>query len=272
MDCFKLMFNLKLNYKYDYCHYTDDFKNDYNTNTTNEVINIKYPNDKAAILESCVLSSLLTDSIDISLLPVLITPENIKDLDFPGLSSVVKTKFIFERPKLTVITNVYTLPFTRGVWLAALGLIGLIILFLYVLTKWQGHKYDSHDQLFKNVGNNDGTERNMAEIPHSILEVAFLAISAISQQGPEKEPIGMHGKTVTWFLFLAFMFLYAAYSASIFALLQATSSEIQSIEDLLKSPLHVGFHDSSFMRRIIPVSICLFPSFYGLPFCHICRI
>ncbi|XP_065171242.1 uncharacterized protein [Atheta coriaria] len=92
----------------------------------------------------------------------------------------------------------------------------------------------------------------MAEIPHSILEVAFLAISAISQQGPEKEPIGMHGKTVTWFLFLAFMFLYAAYSASIFALLQATSSEIQSIEDLLKSPLHVGFHDSSFMRRIIP--------------------
>ncbi|KAI8435463.1 hypothetical protein MSG28_003766 [Choristoneura fumiferana] len=59
---------------------------------------------------------------------------------------------------------------------------------------------------------------------------------------------GTLGRVVIFILFLAFLFLYTAYSASIVVLLQSSSNQIRTLSDLLQSKLELGVEDTPYNR------------------------
>lgn len=60
-----------------------------------------------------------------------------------------------------------------------------------------------------------------------------------------------HGQ-ITFFVFLLFMFI--SYTANIVALLQATTKNIRTLDDLYRSELAVGIDDTSYSRYWVPNS------------------
>ncbi|XP_073944619.1 ionotropic receptor 75a-like [Choristoneura fumiferana] len=62
------------------------------------------------------------------------------------------------------------------------------------------------------------------------------------------ELTGTLGRVVIFILFLAFLFLYTAYSASIVVLLQSSSNQIRTLSDLLQSKLELGVEDTPYNR------------------------
>lgn len=90
-------------------------------------------------------------------------------------------------------------------------------------------------------------------IEPKFLSAFFMAFSAVCQQGSNTIPHTISGRIITIILFTSLMFLYASYSANIVALLQASSTSIQTLSDLLHSRLQVGVDDTVFNRFYFPV-------------------
>lgn len=67
-------------------------------------------------------------------------------------------------------------------------------------------------------------------------------------------------RVVVLVLLIAALSLYAAYSANIVANIQRTSDSIQTISDLMHSPLKIGIHDIVYNRYYFKV--CHFINFY----------
>ncbi|XP_061713324.1 uncharacterized protein LOC133522123 isoform X4 [Cydia pomonella] len=82
----------------------------------------------------------------------------------------------------------------------------------------------------------------------SVVDVVLLIFGAACQQGSTVELKGSLGRIVMLILFLALMFLYTSYSANIVALLQSSSSQIKTLEDLLHSRIKFGVHDTVFNK------------------------
>lgn len=57
-----------------------------------------------------------------------------------------------------------------------------------------------------------------------------------------------------FFIFLAFSFLYAAYTANIVSLLQSPSKSIRTVEDLYHSKIKIGLEDVPYNRYYFGVS------------------
>lgn len=64
---------------------------------------------------------------------------------------------------------------------------------------------------------------------------------------------GTLGRLVMLTVFLAFLFIYTAYSAYIVALLQSTSNKIRTLSDLLHSKLELGVEDMSYNKYYFTV-------------------
>lgn len=58
-------------------------------------------------------------------------------------------------------------------------------------------------------------------------------------------------------IFLTFLFLYTSYSANIVALLQSSSNQIKTLDDLLNSKLEMGTEDTPYNRHHFTVSLVL---------------
>lgn len=77
----------------------------------------------------------------------------------------------------------------------------------------------------------------------------YLCISA----GYAYEPYKVPTRIVTFMLLVASLSLYAAYTANIVGLLQSTTDSIQTIPDLLHSPLKMGAQDVVYNRYYFKV-------------------
>lgn len=82
-----------------------------------------------------------------------------------------------------------------------------------------------------------------------------MAFGAVCQQGSNYIPRTIPGRIATIMLFTSLMFLYSSYSANIVALLQSSSTSIQTLDDLLHSRLQVGVDDTVFNRFYFPVCL-----------------
>lgn len=85
-------------------------------------------------------------------------------------------------------------------------------------------------------------------------DVVLMEVGAITQQGTDVEPKSTSGRMATLFTFIALMFLYTSYSANIVALLQSTSENIASLEDLLESRLTLGVEDVVYAHHYFEVT------------------
>nr|AOG12844.1 ionotropic receptor [Eogystia hippophaecolus] len=163
------------------------------------------------------------------------TSERIAIVDYISSPTPTRSKFVFQQPKLSYENNLFLLSFRSTVWYSTLGLVILLFLALFVVAMWERKR----DQL---------KEKDADILRPSLADVALLIFGAACQQGSPVELKSSLGRVVMLILFLTLMFLYTSYSANIVALLQSSSSQIRTLEDLLHSRIKFGVHDTVFNR------------------------
>ncbi|XP_052755887.1 glutamate receptor 1-like [Galleria mellonella] len=177
-----------------------------------------------------IIEHLLKKEADLGTM-AFFTEERLEIIDYVAMVGTTGIRFVFREPPLANTANIFTLPFTRDVWLAILICILGCALFLYITSKWEATMSTHQTQL-------DG----------SWADVLILIIGAVLQQGCTLEPRYAAGRIVTLLLFVALTILYAAYSANIVVLLRAPSSSVRSLSDLLHSPIKLGASDFVYNR------------------------
>lgn len=81
--------------------------------------------------------------------PLFFTSDRVPIIDYIAMTTPTKSKFVFRQPKLSYITNVYTLPFNTGVWLASMASVVITAAGLYVGVKWEWYKRRKYVSLLK---------------------------------------------------------------------------------------------------------------------------
>ncbi|XP_052755800.1 glutamate receptor U1-like [Galleria mellonella] len=164
----------------------------------------------------------------------LLTADRLEVIDYIAMVGSTGVKFVFRKPPLSNVSNIFTLPFTMDVWLAILVCVLGCALFLYITSKWEATM-----------------SLNQFQLDGSWADVLILIIGAVLQQGCTLEPRYASGRAVTLLLFIALTILYAAYSANIVVLLRAPSSSVRTLSDLLNSPIELGASDVVYNRYFL---------------------
>ncbi|KAK9879953.1 hypothetical protein WA026_008463 [Henosepilachna vigintioctopunctata] len=180
-----------------------------------------------------MLGDLQREIVDLGGTPLFFVHDRIALVDY--IASTYKTymKFIFRAPPLSYISNIFTLPFDTYVWYACLAITLLSLISIYLVLMWE------YNASFKK----ECLENPQNTLRPTISEVTLFQISAIFQQGYPTEPRSLAGRITMIFIFGAVIFLYTSYSASIVVLLQSTSNDINSLEDLLNTRIELGVED-----------------------------
>lgn len=71
---------------------------------------------------------------------LFLTTDRVSEIDYIAMTTPTKSKFVFRQPKLSYVTNVYTLPFHWSVWLSTIAFVILTIIVLYFVVKWEWQK------------------------------------------------------------------------------------------------------------------------------------
>ncbi|KPJ08135.1 Glutamate receptor 3 [Papilio machaon] len=173
---------------------------------------------------------------------MFITRERLSVLNYMNYPGSLSVKFVFREPALSYQHNLFLLPFKPIVWCCIIALVFILIFILFINARWESIKAQNEDMLDNSV------------LKPNISDIAILVMSAISQQGSSTELKGALGRSVIFILFMAFVFLYTSYSASIVALLQSSSSAIRTLSDLLDSRLELGAEDTPYNRHYFPAA------------------
>ncbi|XP_060528321.1 uncharacterized protein LOC132703211 [Cylas formicarius] len=135
--------------------------------------------------------------------------------------------WMFRAPPLSYTDNIWILPFQKLAWYC---LCSLLVLFLAVLTLLSR----ADDALFGN------------HITFS--DVATIVIAALTQRGNARNMKSVSGHIASYTLFALCLFVYVAYSAQFFVLLQASSNKITDIWALVNSGMELGAEDVLYNR------------------------
>ncbi|XP_031783663.1 glutamate receptor ionotropic, delta-2 isoform X1 [Nasonia vitripennis] len=180
-----------------------------------------------------MMGMLSRKEIDIGGTSMFLVGDRWADAHYIPLSTPTRAAFIFRQPPLSFVSNLFTLPFRPSVWIAIGILLIIIFLSLVISTKWEW--------VTKEV-DSSGTP------PPSLSDNLLLVVGAIAQQGFGRNPRTVPSRIVLLMLLLAALNLYASYSANIVALLQSTTTSIQTLRDLLDSPIKCGAQDIVYNR------------------------
>ncbi|XP_047999378.1 glutamate receptor 3-like [Leguminivora glycinivorella] len=152
--------------------------------------------------------------------------ERVKHVNYVLAPSKIEAMFVFKKPSLASVTNIYVLPFGIGVWMSTVVLIVLSTATLFLSYFGEDRmNYESKSWLQKM---SDGF---------------FDTLCLVFQQGTAADPLSMASRQILLLGLMAFMFLYTAYSANVVALLQSPTNDINNVETLLTSPVACGSQD-----------------------------
>ncbi|XP_063541981.1 ionotropic receptor 75a-like [Cydia strobilella] len=169
---------------------------------------------------------------------LFITKERMQIVEYMSHPMESEFKFLFREPPLSYQNNLYLLPFHASVWCCIGSFVLVLIVAVYISAYWEAKKVADE----KHKGD------DTTVLVPTISDVTVFVMCAISQQGSNVELKGMLGRFMMLILFLVFLFLYTAYSASIVVLLQASSNQIRTLTDLLNSKLELGVEDTPYNR------------------------
>ncbi|XP_063541618.1 glutamate receptor 3-like isoform X2 [Cydia strobilella] len=153
--------------------------------------------------------------------------ERIKYLNYVLTPSKIEAMFVFKKPALASVTNIYVLPFGVGVWISIVVLIIISTFTLFL-------SYFGEDRM-KNYDNKSWFQK--------MSDGFFDTLCLVFQQGTATDPLSIASRQILLLGLMAFMFLYTAYSANVVALLQSPTNDINSVETLLTSPVACGSQD-----------------------------
>nr|ARO70547.1 antennal ionotropic receptor 75q2-2 [Dendrolimus punctatus] len=182
---------------------------------------------------------LVRREVDIGGSPMFFTSERIPFVDYIASPTPTLSKFVFQQPKLSYENNLFLLSFRTSVWYSIIALIFLVFLVLLIVTIWEWKCMEY---------NKTETDFSIGVLRANIADIVVLMFGAACQQGSPVELKGVLGRVVMLILFLTLMFLYTSYSANIVSLLQSSSTQIKTLEDLLNSRIKLGVHDTVFNK------------------------
>ncbi|CAG9564244.1 unnamed protein product [Danaus chrysippus] len=146
-----------------------------------------------------------------------------------------EVKFIFRQPPLSYVSNIFTLPFSKSVWIAIAVSFAISTITIYIATKWEVRTFKT----------------DPTQLDGSVFDAMLITMSALSQQGCSKEPKKFSGRVMSFVIFSALMAVYTAYSANIMVLLQAPSSAITNLEQLANSDMKIAAHDVDYNHFVL---------------------
>ncbi|CAK1547131.1 unnamed protein product [Leptosia nina] len=169
--------------------------------------------------------------------PMFFTSQRLSVVEYISSPTPTRSKFVFQQPKLSYENNLFLLSFQNYLWYGSVALLGILFLALFIITAWEWKQR-----------NTEQSKVESSVLRPNILDIAILIFAATCQQGSHTELKGSLGRIVLLLLFVSLTFLYTSYSANIVALLQSSSSQIRTLDDLLHSRLTLGVHDTIFNR------------------------
>lgn len=155
-------------------------------------------------------------TIELAASGILMRSERIEVIDFTIVTQLLKTCVIFKQPPLSLVSNIFELPFSGEVWLSCLGFI--FVCWITMIS-------------FRFIS-------RMATLTPA--DSLTFIIGTMCQQSIELFSYFDSPKFLFFTAKLASFFIFTAYSATIVALLQSPSRAITSVADLTASPLKVG--------------------------------
>ncbi|XP_055529432.1 uncharacterized protein LOC129721183 [Wyeomyia smithii] len=192
----------------------------YDLNFTLDLIQVDKVGWKTNGTFSGVMGKFEKRVIELGCLGVLMRSERMEVVDYTIVTLIIKSSIIFKQPPLSVVSNIFKLPFSVGVWLCCLGFV--VIYWLTLIA-------------FRAITKTE---------PFTPLESLTFIIGTMCQQGYDLPPHFNAAKLLFFFAKLASFFIFTSYSASIVALLQSPSRAINSVADLAVSPLKAGAMDT----------------------------
>ncbi|CAF4834383.1 unnamed protein product [Pieris macdunnoughi] len=176
--------------------------------------------------------------VDIGGSPMFFTTQRMSVVEYISSPTPTRSMFVFRQPKLSYENNLFLLSFHKYLWYGSVSLLAILFIALFFITFWEWKK-----TRLENSMSLDSTV-----LRPNVSDIAILIFAATCQQGSHTELKGSLGRIVLLLLFISLTFLYTSYSANIVALLQSSSSQIRSLDDLLHSRLSFGVHDTVFNR------------------------
>ncbi|XP_058827986.1 glutamate receptor ionotropic, kainate glr-3-like [Topomyia yanbarensis] len=192
----------------------------YDLNFTMNLVQVDKVGWKTNGTFSGIMGKFQTRSIELGCIGVLMRSERMEVVDYTIVTLLIETSIIFKQPPLSVVSNIFELPFSVGVWLSCFAFVfiyWLALMFFRIVTKTE---------------------------PFTPMESLTFIIGTMCQQGYDLLPHFNAAKLLFFFAKLASFFIFTSYSASIVALLQSPSKAINSVSDLTVSPLKAGAMDT----------------------------
>ncbi|XP_035904964.1 ionotropic receptor 75a-like [Anopheles stephensi] len=164
-------------------------------------------------------------SVELGCMGILMRTERLEVVDFMIVTLIVKSSIIFRQPPLSIVANIFELPFSVGVWACCFGLMAIYWICMLAM------RYLATGERFTPI------------------ESLVFIFGTMCQRGNDLAPPHFNGTRLLMFsLQLTSFFILTSYSASIVALLQSPSRAILTVGDLARSPLKAGVMESSYGR------------------------
>ncbi|XP_069704782.1 ionotropic receptor 75a-like [Periplaneta americana] len=163
-----------------------------------------------------VVGLLECGDIEIGAVGLLQKDARLDRIDYAGETIDFGGKFMFLKPSLSEVSNIYTLPFNSSVWIAYTVIMAILTVALYMSQRMEQHT-------------------NPDEPPLLFGDAALNSLALICQEGTPRSPESMSSRILFMFILMLSLFLTTSYSAIIVSLLQMSSNTINSLSELLDS-------------------------------------
>ncbi|XP_052895801.1 ionotropic receptor 75a-like [Anopheles moucheti] len=173
---------------------------------------------------SGVMGKFQNHSIELGCLGTLMRTERLEVADFMIVTLIIKSSIIFRQPPLSIVANIFELPFSVGVWACCFAMMAIYWVSMLAF------RYLGHAEEFTPI------------------ETLVYIFGTMCQRGYDMVPHFNGTRLLMFSLQLTSFFIVTSYSASIVALLQSPSRAIVSVGDLVRSPLKAGVMDTSYGR------------------------
>ncbi|EEB11412.1 ionotropic glutamate receptor-invertebrate, putative [Pediculus humanus corporis] len=184
---------------------------------------------------SGMIGDLQRKEVEIGGSPVFFQKSRLDIIEYFGFMTPTRIAFILISPPLSHSSNIFTLPFAQTVWFSCFGLftLGCFLLFFSINKEFTQEYLENSNEPKKKI---------------TLSDIVVYNVGAICQQGTAAETQHPSSRIITLFIYLAYMFLYISYSASIVAILQSSDKSIQTLSDLFNSYLEVGADNVSYSQ------------------------
>ncbi|KAJ4445582.1 hypothetical protein ANN_12263 [Periplaneta americana] len=157
---------------------------------------------------------------------LLFKTERMAVIDYAGETIAFRGAFMFLKPSLSEVSVIYELPFDTSVWITYTVTVAVLTIVLMFTRR-----------VYQHVNPSPGSS------PVGWGDTIMDSLAIVCQQDALHSPKNISSRVVFFCMLLLTVFLITSYSATIVSLLQTSSDSINTLSDLMRSPLKLSMID-----------------------------